>query len=357
MGNVGCANKACSARGEKHANKTTHEFVASGSNYNTHKGAVHMLVCALDYKLTKNPLTSCMDAKNVAQLAQACNVASLRILTDEQEPLRKEVAEQAIIETLQLCRPDDFFVFYYSGHGTQLKDTDGANGDELDDEAYCFQDEHGQITYSSCMTDDTFAEVLSKNVPKGVQMIVLSDCCHSDTIADLGKPFWGNKKVISISGCQDNQTSGDAGNGGIFTHSLLLAIDKLGQARQHGIMHDPDYSVGFIFNATIQEKESRFKKASQKISIEHSKAVTTDGMCWPLVPLGPYASPLNRMARSLPPAGRDWNDPASHEHAPGHHGVQHHVLQHLDDAGNCTTITAQFMQLLQEELDEDRGRW
>merc|ERR1712187_540954 len=151
--------------------------------------------------------------------------------------------------------------FFFAGHGTQLKDKDDkesspggdmdAGGDAMD-EAYCFQDSKGQISYSTCLKDDDFAILLTKNLKADVKAVILSDCCHSDTICDFGKPIWDGFDAISISGCKDEQTSGDTGRGGIFTHSMLLAIEKLSAAKDQSKWDlQEGYSVEFLYDATL----------------------------------------------------------------------------------------------------------
>jgi hypothetical protein len=52
------------------------------------------------------------------------------------------------------------------------------------------------------------------------------DACHSGTVLDLQKGgIWGGMKVFLISGCQDEEFSGDTGNGGIMTHALLRVLE------------------------------------------------------------------------------------------------------------------------------------
>lgn len=99
---------------------------------------------------------------------------------------------------------------------------------------------------------------------------------------------------MTISGCLDSQTSGDIGKGGIFTHAMLLAIDKLSQAMNQGTLKEQDYSVGHLYNVTLRQKQKYFENASQQISVEHSRACPNDAMCWPLIPQGLYNAPLHQ---------------------------------------------------------------
>lgn len=254
-------------------------------------GIVHMVICAMDYKQTQNQLTCTIDGRNMMQLAQACGVTNVKVLTDEGQPLTKDMAMQAIREVAAQCGDDDYFVFYYSGHGTQLENQESDDRDddrEDQDDAYCFQDERGQISYRSCWDDDHFAAFLIDTIPDNTRTIILSDCCHSDTIADLGKSAWADKQAVSISGCLDDQTSGDIGSGGIFTHSMLLAIDELSRDGED------EYSVAKLFNTTLDCKSTRFGRKGQQLAAEHSDAVELKNMAWPLVPQSQYVAPLNR---------------------------------------------------------------
>merc|ERR1719443_2119339 len=200
----------------KHANLAIEEFVQHHANFKRMptSGSVHMLIVAMDYKQTKNPLTGTVDAKNLAELAHAAQVKYLTVLTDEAKPLTKDDAKQAIHDHGGVCKPQDYFIFYYTGHGTQVKDTHPGRHSAQDD-AYCFQNNKGQVNFDSCMKDFEFADAITHSIPEGVTTIILSDCCHSDTIADLSKDIWCEKSAVSMSGCTDVQTSGDTGHGGI----------------------------------------------------------------------------------------------------------------------------------------------
>jgi len=285
------------------ASKITNQQVSGASNFTRMEGSkVRLIITALDYRKTTNPLTCTKDGKNMQSLAQACAVGEVQVMYDEQ--CTKDNVKQLIQMVGSHCRPGDFFVFYYSGHGTSMKD---VSGDEEDgeDEAFCFVTPDGQITYESCMVDDDFSEVVSASVPDDVNVLILTDCCHSGTIADLTSPCWAGRKAISITGCLDSQTSGDMGRGGIFTHSMLLAIDKLLRAGE------AEYSCGMLFNATLKQDNAVFNSA-QDITIQCTSSVTPDGMAWPFCPVRPYKAPLSQAAEAAVPASSDGeSSPAS----------------------------------------------
>ncbi len=115
----------------------------------------------------------------------------------------------------------DRVLITYSGHGGQLADT---NGDELDkmDETWCLFD--GELT------DDAINNLLAK-FRAGVEVVVLSDSCHSGTVSRMMKRRKATKEkavlaevkasVLLISGCQDVETSASTGHGGAFTNAFL----------------------------------------------------------------------------------------------------------------------------------------
>jgi hypothetical protein len=128
--------------------------------------------------------------------------------------------------------------FHYSGHGSQVKDT---NGDEIDglDEVLVPID----FRQKGFITDDEIFNIVKNSKCK---TMLIFDCCHSGTICDLqwsfeykNGPFLKtmntnkilpNKNIVSISGCKDTQTSADAYDTdakqgiGAFTYSLLHCL-------------------------------------------------------------------------------------------------------------------------------------
>lgn len=250
-------------------------------------GQVRMIICAIDYKKTKRPLTCTLDGNNIQELAKDCGVEDVTVLYDEQ--CTSANVERVIGQVGARCQDEDYFVFYYSGHGSSVEDTDFDEADGMD-EAFCFVDMNGQLNRHTKMLDDDFARIVTDALPEKCRALVLTDCCHSASIADLDKECWKGREAISIAGCLDEETSGDIGRGGIFTHAMLLAIDKLQESELE------DYSVGMLYNATLLEDERIFHSA-QNITMQYTAACEPNAMAWPLVPLvEDYEAPLKKMA-------------------------------------------------------------
>lgn len=153
--------------------------------------------------------------------------ADFVILSDESSeylpPTRANILAQ--LEALTQRTDLSQVLLYYSGHGTQTRDT---NGDELDgmDEALvpCDYLEAGLIV------DDTFHQQVWSRLPLHVVVTCIFDCCNSGTIFDLPYRYEGNNQVVpsptarpaqistplplivTISGCRDSQTSASAYN-------------------------------------------------------------------------------------------------------------------------------------------------
>jgi hypothetical protein len=62
--------------------------------------------------------------------------------------------------------------------------------------------------------------------------------------------IWGGRKVFSISGCQDEQLSGDTGDGGQMTLALIEALNgKAAKKRRK----NQNASIQFIFNRMVDK--------------------------------------------------------------------------------------------------------
>lgn len=113
--------------------------------------------------------------------------------------------------------PLDFVFIHYSGHGSYIKD---RSFDECDGFDEC-------LIPTDCETngyilDDELSHILSQ-FNKDTKIVCIFDCCHSATICDVKYSWEGATKrrienfnrriksrVVTLSGCLDNQTSADA---------------------------------------------------------------------------------------------------------------------------------------------------
>jgi len=164
--------------------------------------------------------------------------------------------KQQVAEIAGRLQPGDLFMLTYSGHGSQVANTNPEDDPEQDklDETWCLYDRE--------FLDDELFSLFSLFAP-GVRVVVFSDSCHSGTVAKAapGEPIdefavakmlpldvstATEKKnealysqlqrdiptkrlqsvaatVVLISGCQDNELSRDGRLNGAFTGALLEA--------------------------------------------------------------------------------------------------------------------------------------
>ena len=215
--------------------------------------SVHVGLNSLDpahYAGWEGRLAACeFDAEDMQALSASQGYSSTLLLT-------KKATRSAVIGAIQdaagKLAGGDIFFLTYSGHGGQVPDTNGDE-DDMRDETWCLYD--GQLI------DDELANLWS-SFQAGTRIIVLSDSCHSGTVTrevvreavtsgkekryrcmpdeaaartyrtnrtfyddiqrNLPKtPVPVKATVQLISGCQDNQLSGDGIANGVFTGRLL----------------------------------------------------------------------------------------------------------------------------------------
>jgi len=267
-----------------------------------------MLIVALDYNndtataspiAEKGPLTCTTDAKNVEDLANkcGCDVTSLY-----NEQCTKENVLAAITKVGQSCKRDDFFVFYFAGHGTQIKDINGDEEDGLD-EAFVLVNKSGQVTSDTLLIDDDFSEAMYQSCqdPR-TRVLILMDCGLD--VADLSGRKWSGRRAIAISGFVDNQKEGHKHNtNGLFTNAMLLGVDKIGnlETRTKQPLYNADsmYSAGMLYNAALLECAAVFG-SKQDLTIQCTADAMADKMPWPLLPPAGYESPLRLQAMGNP---------------------------------------------------------
>ncbi|KAI3796496.1 hypothetical protein L1987_39168 [Smallanthus sonchifolius] len=151
------------------------------------------------------------------------------IVEEETDPIRIPTGRNmraALSWLITGCQSGDALLFQFSGHGSRQRN---LNGDEIDgyDETLCPLD----FETDGMIIDDEINATIIKPLPHGVKLHAIIDSCHSGTVLDLpffcrmnstGQYEWEDHRpktgiwkgssggeVISISGCDDDQTSAD----------------------------------------------------------------------------------------------------------------------------------------------------
>lgn len=205
------------------------------------------------------PLGGCHnDANDMAAIANAAGYRSTVLLDAAATAGGFLDAMAAASNELQA---GDTLLVTYAGHGAQIPDEDGDEPDGLDET---------WVVYDRMIVDDEIHAALSR-VPAGVRVLLVSDSCHSGSIArhfqyqqltregprlegyasdtrfrtpgepEFGRRVWGRHAdtyraiarstprnarelvratVIQIAACQDDQLSADGVGNGLFTSKL-----------------------------------------------------------------------------------------------------------------------------------------
>lgn len=224
------------------------------------------LLVGINYIGQEESLNGCInDSQNIKEILLKnynYSIGNIKVLNDNDQnnlPTKKNI-EDSLIVLVKDLKANDTVLFYYSGHGSQLKD---VGGDETDgkDEVLVPVD----FKKNGVIKDDWIFDNVLKKIPKDVSLWVFTDCCHSGTMVDLKYNFTSNCKLKSgsikkgmnfiyndwtdsfgmnverknellgniclFSGCQDAETSADAflanKNQGAFTYCLLESLKNL----------------------------------------------------------------------------------------------------------------------------------
>jgi metacaspase-1 len=194
-------------------------------------------------------LNACVaDAQDMRALAKKKGFAGNMLLN---EHATAGAVTAALQDAAKALGKGDILMLTYSGHGGQVRDT---NGDEKDKDRM----DETWVLFDREFVDDELYNLWGK-FKAGVRVLVLSDSCHSGTVTRDIPEFLGagprpramprevgiktenanqalyraiqeenrgaektkiNASVLLISGCMDNQTSMDGDNNGAFTGTL-----------------------------------------------------------------------------------------------------------------------------------------
>lgn len=172
----------------------------------------------------------------------------------------KAAMTQGIADLVDAAEPGDVLFLHYSGHGSNVPDTNGDETTDQRDEILCPHD----LDWNDPLTDDWLRTTFDRLDP-GASLTVVMDCCHSGSNTRepvlLGGPppevvsrflpnpddeargggFTGTPRRVRrrrrdedvhvvdiaetlVSGCRDNQTSADAHIDGAYSGALTYYL-------------------------------------------------------------------------------------------------------------------------------------
>jgi len=99
---------------------------------------------------------------------------AIRLLTDDRAT--GDAIRRRLRWLVEGAAPGDVLVFHFSGHGSQVRDRDGDELEDGLDEIVCPYDHDWDRPF----TDDELGRCLG-DVPEGVNLTVVLDCCHAGT--------------------------------------------------------------------------------------------------------------------------------------------------------------------------------
>jgi hypothetical protein len=149
---------------------TTDTTTTKSNSENTQKRSLHIGIN--NYPGVQNDLRGCVnDANNWAQLLRnQYDFNKVEIVLDKQAV--KTNVKSKMEKLVKESKSGDTLVITYSGHGSNVRDTDG---DEED-----FRDETWYL-YDGHLIDDDIRGIIKK-LPEGVKVTIISDSCHSGTV-------------------------------------------------------------------------------------------------------------------------------------------------------------------------------
>ena len=204
------------------------------------------------YKNIEHPLQGIpIDIKNIKTILDALHIPKKNIQVLEDKGATLYNVRKAFTNYIKSNknREDNIFIFYFSGHGLQVKDLDGDEEDGKDEASvlYDFNANEKKVISKGILLDDELYTLLTKIKSK---KILIFDKCHSgssyrsltigfekvvkgdfflsktfakriNSLPQAENPLLAN---VVLSATEDKETAEDSLMGGLFTRSLLEGI-------------------------------------------------------------------------------------------------------------------------------------
>jgi len=194
------------------------------------------LYIGISYENTKFQLNGCInDVLLMKSLLEKRGFTS-KLLTEKSEikPTKQNIILQ-LEEFLSSSEDGDILYIHYSGHGSNILD---SNNDEKDG-----RDETIVTSDFNHITDDEFHNIIKTKLTTKSKLFAVFDSCHSGSVLDLKYVFNNSNfdkvkdeedlqpSIVLISGCKDEQYSQEVtttnGSHGLLTQTLYTNISQI----------------------------------------------------------------------------------------------------------------------------------
>lgn len=121
------------------------------------------------------------------------------VLLQDRDATRVRIVEAFEKHLIEGSDPETSAIFYYAGHGSQVLDDDGDEGEGPAglDETICPVDSLGPGDTRNDLRDDTVASLFRRLTQRAGQVVGVFDCCHSGTaMREAGGEFVGRQAPI-----------------------------------------------------------------------------------------------------------------------------------------------------------------
>ncbi|KAF8896346.1 peptidase C14 [Infundibulicybe gibba] len=202
--------------------------------YSQCTGKKRALCIGINYVGQRGELRGCInDAQNIQRFLctnYGYKKEDIVMLTDDATNPRQLPTKANILSAMQWlvngAAPNDSLFFHCGlGHGGQVKDHDGDEGDGYDEVIYpvCFQ--NGEIV------DDLMHKIMVKPLPAGCRLTAIFDSCHSGSA--LGKVKEPNLAAEAGQGLMSAVSSYAKGDmGGVFKSAMGLVKTASGNTQK-----------------------------------------------------------------------------------------------------------------------------
>jgi metacaspase-1 len=186
-------NSVVASNNNSNSNSMTDSFLnqlddGSSIPLSTCTGNKKSLFIGINYFNSKSELRGCInDVKNIKQFVVSnfnfpTDSDHMRTLVDDDPtnmPTRANILS-SMKWLVQNAKSGDSLFLHYSGHGGSQKDTNSDEEDGMDETLIPVDYEKTGI-----IVDNDLFDILVANLPKGVRLTCIMDCCHSGSILDL----------------------------------------------------------------------------------------------------------------------------------------------------------------------------